>query len=161
MSVHCHKTGRLREPERQKNIRHRTIADDVILQPWFLPQRVAFAIQSLVPRDFWRKMRNVFDDYGCIVCGTESNYHSNGMCALCFNRTRRKIRLSARRHAVRGRKPRLDLELFRQERLARKLLARFAAASSTAPKKRRLQVIPHNPVYEALAARLEQSRKPK
>src|SRR5271170_2629928 len=66
------------------------LAEGVLLQPWFLPQRTTLAIHRLVPVDFWKKMRNVFDDYGCIVCGTESNYHSNGMCRSCYRRTREK-----------------------------------------------------------------------
>jgi len=136
------------------------LAEGVLLQPWFLPQRTTLAIHSLVPADFWKKMRNVFDDYGCIVCGTESHYHSNGMCRSCYRRTREKVLSSARRHAGRGRRLRLDLELFRQEKLARKLLARFSVKSAGSRKTRRIEIIHNNPVYEALAAKLELSRKP-
>lgn len=104
-------------------------------------------------------MRNVFDDYGCLLCGTESQYHSNGMCSTCYKRTREKVRLSVRRHALRGRRLRLDLELFRQEKLAKKLLSRFAAESATSRKKPHLGIAKNNPVYEALAAKLDLSRK--
>jgi hypothetical protein len=136
------------------------LAEEVLLQPWFLPQRSTLAIHRLVPVDFWKKMRNVFDDYGCLICGAESHYHSNGMCSSCYGRTREKVLSSARRHSGRGRRLRLDLELFRQEKLARKLLARFAVEGATSPKKRRIEIIHNNPVYEALAAKLELSRKP-
>jgi hypothetical protein len=139
---------------------HAALAEEVLLQPWFLPQRATFAIHGLVPVDFWNKMRNVFDDYGCLICGAETNYHSNGMCRSCYTRTREKVLSSARRHAGRGRKLRLDLELFRQEKLARKLLAHFAVKSAGSRKTRRIEIIPNNPVYEALAAKLELSRKP-
>ena len=139
---------------------HAGLAEEVLLQPWFLPQRATLAIHRLVPVDFWKKMRNVFDDYGCLICGAESHYHSNGMCRSCNRRTREKVLSSARRHAGRGRTLRLDLELFRQEKLARKLLARFAVESATSPKHRRVEIIHNNPVYEALAAKLELSRKP-
>jgi hypothetical protein len=54
----------------------------------------------------------------------------------------------------------LDLELFRQEQLAKKLLGRFAADGATLAKNRRIGIVLNNPVYEALAARLELSRKP-
>lgn len=139
---------------------HAALAEKVLLQPWFLPRRVTFAIHGLVPVDFWKKMRNVFDDYGCLICGAGSNYHSNGMCRSCNTRTREKVLSSALRHAGRGRKLRLDLELFRQEQLAKKLLGRFAPDSATFAKNRRIGIVLNNPVYEALAARLEHARKP-
>jgi hypothetical protein len=63
------------------------------------------------------------------------------------------------RHAARGRRLRLDLELFRQEKLAKKLLSRFAADGATSRKNPRLGIVQNNPVYEALAARLDLSRK--
>lgn len=129
-----------------------------MLQPWFLPKRVADAIHGLVPINYWNKMRKVFDDYGCIVCGTESNYHSCGMCARCYERTRKKVLLSARRHAARGSKLRLDLELFRQEKLAKKLLCRFAVEGATSRKNPLFGIAKSNPVDEALAAKLEPSR---
>ena len=75
---------------------HAALAEKVLLQPWFLPRRVTFAIHGLVPVDFWKKMRNVFDDYGCLICGAGSNYHSNGMCRPCNTRTRKKVLSSAR-----------------------------------------------------------------
>src|SRR5580698_9206124 len=98
------------------------LVESVLLQPWFLPRRVSFAIHRLVPKDFWRKMRYVFDDYGCLICGTEAGYHSNGLCHQCYERTRKKVLFSTRRHVGRKRKGRLDLELFRQQKLARNLL---------------------------------------
>ncbi len=127
-----------------------------MLQPWFLPQRVAFAIHSLVPPDFWDKMRHFFDDYGCIICEKESEYHSNGMCKPCYDRTRKKLLLSVKRHAGRGKRLRLDLELFRQEKLAKKLLARFSVRGPAVFKKWRFDLGRQtNPVYVALAARHE------
>jgi hypothetical protein len=149
--------GRRRKTTRAS---YAALAEGVLLQPWFLPQRTTLAIHSLVPADFWKKMRNVFDDYGCIVCGAETHYHSNGMCSSCYKRTREKVLASARRHARHGQKLRLDLELFRQEKLARKLLARFAVEGATSPKNRRIGIVRNNPVYVALAAKLELSRKP-
>lgn len=138
---------------------HAAMAERILLQPWFLPRRIAFAIHALVPFDFWRKMKNVFDDYCCLICGTEVDYHSNGMCGLCNSRTRKKILYSARRHAAPERKARLDIELFRQQKLAKKLLLRFAAERAISSKEKHVVVIPGNPVYEALGSRLEMSRK--
>jgi hypothetical protein len=135
------------------------LVESVLLQPWFLPKRVTFAIHRLVPKDFWRKMRYVFDDYGCVICGTESGYHSNGLCHQCYDRTRKKVLFSTRRHVGRKRKGRLDLELFRQQKLARNLLSRYASQGAISPKPRSVQVAQNNPVYEALAAKLEPSRR--
>src|ERR1700722_1280926 len=119
----------------------------------------SYAIHRLVPKDFWLKMRYVFDDYGCLICGAESGYHSNGLCHQCYDRTRKKVLFSTRRHAGRKRKGRLDLELFRQQKLARNLLSRYASQGAISPKPRSVQVAQNNPVYEALAAKLEPSQR--
>lgn len=145
-----------RKPRAPAKPSHASIAEEVLLQPWFLPARVAFAIRRVIPPDFSDKMRHFFDDYGCIVCEKEFDYHSNGMCKRCYDRTRKKLFLSVRRHAGRGKKLRLDLELFRQEKLAKKLLARFSAQSPPVPKKAGFQLINRdNPVYATFAGRYE------
>jgi hypothetical protein len=77
----------------------------------------------------------------------------------CYERTRKKVLFSTRRHVGRKRKGRLDLELFRQQKLARNLLSRYASQGAISPKPRSVQVAPNNPVYEALAAKLEPSRR--
>ena len=59
------------------------IEDTVIFQPWFLPQRIGFAIHSLVPPFFWNKTRYFFDDYGCMICGTGTG--------SCYGRIRKKL----------------------------------------------------------------------
>jgi hypothetical protein len=130
-------------------------ADKVLFQPWFLPARVSFAILSIVPPDFQNKMRYFFDDYGCMICKNGAKHHSNGMCRPCRERIRAKLVRSVRRRLkARGANRRLDLELFRQEKLAKGLLGRFTPAKSSA----RLTLDIHrgsNPVYEALCARRE------
>jgi hypothetical protein len=130
--------------------------EKVLFQPWFLPKRVTFAIHSLVPPAFWTKMRNFFDDYGCIICGKETGYHSNGMCKNCFDKTRKKLAQSVKRHLGPARRRRIDLELFRQQKLAKKLLGRFCDSNQASKRRRRIGVpTPANPVYEALTARPE------
>lgn len=128
--------------------------DRVLLQPWFLPNRVMYAIYALIPPDYWKKMRYFFDDYGCIICGKEHDYHANGMCRSCFNRTRKKIAQSVKRRLQAEPKRRLDLILLSQHKLAKKLLGRF---SDGTPSRRRPTDIPrqHNPVDEALSNRPE------
>jgi hypothetical protein len=130
------------------------MVNELLLQPWFLPQRIACAIHAMVPPDFWNKMRYYFEDYGCMICKAETGHHSNGMCKRCSRQVRRKVAASAARRSETSR-PRLDLAMFRQERIARKLLDKFSASANTS--QRRPVGIPpqYNPVYEALIARLE------
>lgn len=135
-----------------------TIAEKVLLQPWFLPRRVSYAVHAIVPRDFWRKMRYFFDDYGCMICGKEFGYHSNGMCSTCAERTRRKLAQSVRRR-VKGPKLRLDLELFRQQKLARKLLEEFRLPSDRIQQGCFITGSLQNPVYEALCMRRDTSHQ--
>lgn len=138
--------------KRKRRMKPVEIAEEVLLQPWFLPQKISFKIHGMVPPTYWRKMRHVFDDYGCLICGSDSEYHSCGLCSNCYGITRSKVLCSAKRHAATGAKLRLDVELFRQEKLAKKLLARFAVWAPALPDKRRFK-IETNPVYEALASR--------
>jgi hypothetical protein len=138
---------------------YRELAESVLLQPWFLPKRVAFAMHSLVPHSFWQRMRNAFDDYGCLICETKSHYHSNGMCRLCYQKTRKRILVSARYHAARHRNARLDLELFRQQNLAKSLLRNFANPEKRLRSSRKIKITKSNPVYEALAAKMEYERR--
>jgi hypothetical protein len=142
-------------PRHRLDSRSSTV-ESVLFQPWFLPKQVAFAIHELVPADFWNKMRHFFDDYGCMICGREKGYYSNGMCHKCNRVIRSKLLLSVKRHYAKQPRRRLDLELFRQEKLAKRLLGRFAARHRKPSRRRRSEmVLPHNPIYEALAARPE------
>ena len=100
-------------------------------------------------------MRYFFDDYGCMICGTESRYHSNGMCRICHARIRKKMMLSVKRRSRANPHHRLDLVLFRQTKLARKPLAGFSHGRKRHQKARRTELERSNPVYEALSARLE------
>jgi hypothetical protein len=130
------------------------IGDTVIFRPWFLPQRIGFAIHSLVPPFLGDKMRYFFDDYGSMICGTGTGYHSNGMCRICYGRIRKKVMLGVRRRSTPHPNQRLDLMLFRQEKLARKLLAKYSRRPWGNPKARRTEPERSNPVYEALSARV-------
>lgn len=126
--------------------------DGLLLQPWFLGTRIASAIQALVPDRYWRKMRNFFEDYGCMICGSEQNYGSNGMCRYCYNDVVMKLGRSARRRMKSKAEQRFDLSILRQSRLAKKLLGRFSLKHRAASERRRLDKVPvRNPVYEALS----------
>ena len=130
--------------------------DDVLLQPWFLPQRIATAIQGMVPNGFRAKMRYYFEDYGCMICEREVFYHSNGMCMPCYQKVLARLKKTVRRHARARPEQRLDLVLFRQQKLARKLLKGLAPAKKTSGHRLTLQAYrPFNPVYEAFSAHRE------
>jgi len=94
-----------------------------------------------------------FEDYGCMICGNETNYRSNGMCVSCFHKIQYKIVASVKRHVAAKKGRRLDLELFNQEKLAKKLLARYTPARRVIP--RGSIPVQNNPVYAALCLRLD------
>ena len=145
------KRAKIEKASDPKGLAHERLVDQVLLQPWFLPPRVARAIHGLVPPDFYRKMRYFFDDYGCMICGVGVGYHSNGMCRPCRSNIENKLVKSVKRHALSNPHQRLDLVLFKQERFAKKLLHRL----SHAVRKGRKPPHKYNPVYEALAARYQ------
>jgi len=132
---------------------HARAVDEILLQPWFLPGRTAFAIRRIVPPDYWNKMRYFFEDYGCMVCGKESDYHSNGMCQVCSRTIRRKLTLSVKRRLKSKPRVRLDLVLLRQEKLAKKLLGRFSPGTRLLSRRQRNEMAAlYNPVHELIYA---------
>lgn len=130
--------------------------DDILLQPWFLPKRVADAIRGIVPAAFHSKMRYYFEDYGCMICGQETIHHSNGMCHTCYRKVLSRVRSSVKRRACRKPDKRLDLVIFRQQKLARSLLKGLVPKKKSPTEKLTLQMYrPSNPVYEAFSAHHE------
>ncbi len=126
------------------------VRNELLFQPWFLPKRITYKIHGLMPPQYWKKMRYYFEDWGCIVCESEGRYHSNGMCVRCFVKTSGRLKQSMRRHSKSvGPNQRLDLELFRQEKLAKKLLADFRDSNGASRGRRMINPYrPCNPVYE-------------
>jgi hypothetical protein len=132
---------------------HCISADDVLMQPWFLPKRIADAIRGMVPHSYRSRMRYYFEDYGCMICGCESLYHSNGMCLRCFKRILSRIKKSFARRARTNVQPRLDLVLFRQQKLAKSLLKDLTPENKAPAQRLTLQMYRGmNPVYEAFSA---------
>ena len=69
-----------------------------------------------------------------------------------------RVKKSVQRHSRKKLSRRLDLLLFRQQRLAKKLLQGLAAGSSVPPSRRSLQIYrPVNPVYEVFIGHRDQS----
>ena len=127
------------------------VFDELLIQPWFLTQRVQLAIRSLVPPSYRERMRNLFDDYGCMICGSYERYEANGMCMRCNHTVRRKLRASARRRMKTGLARRIDMDLLRQTKLAIKLLGRFSPKNRKASQRRRIDTAhSRNPVDEML-----------
>ena len=57
----------------------------LIFQPWFLPNSTYRTIARMVPREYLLRMRDYFERYGCMRCGSRTKLHcAHGMCA---NRT--------------------------------------------------------------------------
>jgi hypothetical protein len=55
-----------------------------LLLPWFLTKRATLAIRSNVPKHYQIRMRNYFEDYGCLRCNTHRGQHKgNGLCHRC------------------------------------------------------------------------------
>jgi hypothetical protein len=70
---------------------------DLVLQPWFLPEKVSRAIRSLIPLFHAKKLRYYFDDFGCIRCERKDVlYGSNGFCDACLRKVVRGIAKSLR-----------------------------------------------------------------
>src|SRR6185312_16186785 len=78
---------------------HVALLDEVLLQPWFLPKQTAYKIRSLLPPNFWAKMRHYFDDYGCLICESRTHYRSNGLCKRCRNRVQTRLAFSIKRRS--------------------------------------------------------------
>jgi hypothetical protein len=74
--------------------------DDSLLLPWFLTRRATMAIRSNVPRNYQLRMRNYFDDYGCLRCGTHRGQHrGNGLCHRCSGLVLARLKRSYQRRA--------------------------------------------------------------
>jgi hypothetical protein len=123
-----HKNARKSQPNFKGTAKssHRFTSAELVLQPWFLPQRVAFAIRALAPPDYHLKMRHFFNDYGCMICKKDHDYGSNGMCTGCCMQVRKRLARSVRMRLKPKAERRFDLGLIRQAKLAEKLLKPFS-----------------------------------
>jgi len=79
-----------------KPFRKRLGIEELLLQPWFLPKSVALEITRLVPPEYRKRMRDCFNDFGCLRCGrTDTIYGANGMCEPCKRLTYARLVASA------------------------------------------------------------------
>lgn len=152
--MNVHQGTQRRSRRKSKTASERTCgfsSEELLFQPWFLPQRVAFAIRSLAPINYHLKMRHMFDDYGCMICGKDHDYGSIGMCLPCFTKMRKRLERSVRIRQRPEAEQRFRQELFRQGKLAAKLLRNFSPEKHGASRRRHIGgILPMNPVDEAL-----------
>jgi hypothetical protein len=124
--------------------RHRTrlTKQELILQPWFLPKRVARNVWALVPPDYRKRLHDYFDDYGCMRCNRlDVAYRSNAMCDKCMMLVYHRLQQSINRRSA-DRPPRgYGRELVRKAALARKLLSEFSCEVKASPKAARLRSV--------------------
>lgn len=108
--------------------------EELLLQPWFLPKRIALGITKLVPPDYRKRMRDYFIDFGCLRCGhTDRIYGANGMCEPCKNLTYARVVASGNRR-LRDRQPLLyGKEFVGHANRARKLLKGYRQRDSKSP----------------------------
>jgi len=76
------------------------LADEVLLEPWFLPKATAYAILQLLPVSHRRKWSHFFEDWGCLRCDRKKvNHCSNGMCGRCRWKVTNRLKASLKKHA--------------------------------------------------------------
>ncbi len=155
MQRHKHATEHLNKDLNESGLPE--ISDEVLFHPWFLPRRIQLAIRAMIPPAYHQKMRNLFDDYGCLRCERDSDYGSNGFCRDCASQIRARLLGSARRR-LKGSRVSFDAALLRRQRLAKRLLRRFKVSRSVSTPSR-LDPRSINPVDEALAGLPHRSDK--
>lgn len=106
-----------------------------MLQPWFLPFEMACAVKRLIPREYLSRMRWMFEDYGCILCGRKSvTYGANGFCRICrWGLLKRMIASMKKRFGSPEKfmRPKPKVHLIDSGALARRLLADLVSARSS------------------------------
>jgi DNA-directed RNA polymerase subunit RPC12/RpoP len=101
--------------------------EELLLQPWFLPKPIARKIRSLLPPNFRKRLRDMFEDYGCLRCGRKHlPYQSNGMCRKCMMDVFHRIRTSANRRLKGRLAESYGKDFIAKEQGARRLLDEFS-----------------------------------
>jgi len=121
--------------------------DELMLQPWFLTSRVQRRITGLVPPSYRQKMRDFYDDYGCMICGgSDGNHYANGMCIVCNGSVRRRLSASAMRRLSATVPRRLDMKLVSKAKLATRMLTEFRSKSVSGARNRSALASLQNPI---------------
>lgn len=141
------------KPGRQEKQEIRLTKQEILLQPWFLPKRVARTIWGLVPADYRKRLHDYFDDYGCMRCSRlDVPYKSNGMCFACFRFVFSRLQQSMIRRSPERLQRRYGRELVGQAAKARKLLSEFSCPKRGASKASRFRTVRlSSPVIESFS----------
>jgi hypothetical protein len=116
--------------------------EELILQPWFLPKRVARIIWGLVPADYRKRLHDYFDDYGCMRCSRlDATYRSNAMCEACMMLVYNRLQQSISRRSAGIPPRRYGKELVNKAAQARRLLSEFSNESYSSPRTARLRSV--------------------
>lgn len=117
------------------NCRSSVGTEELVLQPWFLSKTAARKMRNLLPPDFRKRLRDMFEDYGCLRCDRKDvPYRSNGMCDNCMMTVFHRIHTSEYRRSKERMEKRYGKDLVFKERAAKRLLGEF---SELAGKRRR------------------------
>jgi hypothetical protein len=77
------------------------LSESVLLEPWFLPRDVAWAILRLLPIFHQRKWTYFFEDWGCLKCGRKAALHvGDGLCNKCRASVDYRLKSSMKRRAT-------------------------------------------------------------
>jgi hypothetical protein len=144
--------GSTNNPRTPKIRSNRFSRDELIFQPWFLPKHSHLAINSMIPPGYRNKMRNYFDDYGCMICGEmDLVYASNGMCVGCHGTIRKRILRCVGRRVSRKPDNRVDLFMIRRAKLAKKILGKFSPKWRARSLRQRADIpMRNNPIDDVL-----------
>jgi len=86
-------TRTLKPPLDCRSVRGASESTALMFHPWFLPRSTQRAIMRLVPREFYWKMRDYFNLYGCLKCEKRNViYGGNGMCHACHANVTAKLK---------------------------------------------------------------------
>lgn len=73
--------------------------DESLLLPLFLSRRAAQAVRGYIPRNYRKRMKFYYQDYGCLRCGLKDDpRQKNGLCLRCSDLIRERLKRSFFRH---------------------------------------------------------------
>jgi len=77
------------------------LSEEVLMEPWFLPREIAYAILRFLPVSHQRKWSHYFEDWGCLICGRKKamNHFSRGMCPHCHSKVADRLKASLKKRA--------------------------------------------------------------
>lgn len=127
----------------------RPAQDAVVFHPWFLPAKTTYAIYRLLPPGHRFKMRDYFDDHGCLRCDEKGGYCAMGLCDRCYNLLHSRIRACVRKRASVTVPQQYGLKHLKDAQIARRLLKGFPAKMYVTPASGRSAYTINNPAQAA------------